>query len=209
MTTPAATSRRILVRPDKVLALAREYQNVVRAEQPCALRIRPAVDGWYEVIVPLDVPLWHFHNLGKWFEDAAPYPDKPNNVITVSDGDGDAAYFLVPTGEKKWDRYLVGATAKASTFQYDCMTAKVLDDPRLRVVSTPGLAMMSRNVPYVLQHPRDEDPPGTIVVDLKVSANPPAVVWTIPPGGDAKMSDDTGGTWLRRLFVALFLRGRT
>ena len=186
-------------------------------EVACPVRIRPATDGWFEVIFPLDAPLWHFHNLAKWFEDAAPWPDKPNNVVTLSDGEGDWSYFLVPPAERKWDRYLTGATAACRAFQYDCATGKLLDDPRLSMLTTPGLAMMSRNVPYLLQKPRDEDPPGTIVVDLKVSANPPPITWVMPQGSDLtdtfprterdRADDDTDATWISRLVASIFASG--
>lgn len=220
MTQQGPTSRRILIhpgQPEKVVPLAQEYQKVVRPEVPCRLRIRPPVEGWFEVIFPVDAPLWHFHNVAKWFEDATPYPEKPESVIAVSEGDGDWGYFLVPTGERKWDRYLAGATAAARPFQYDCMTGKLLDDPRLMMITTPPLAMMARNVPYFLQKPRAEDPEGTVTVDLQVSASCPQVAWVFPEPSDltdnmprsepAKMDDDTDASWVGRFIAGLFSLG--
>lgn len=187
-----ATARRMLLAKSSVeatLASLLGYQGLQqRPASKAQIELRVAA-GWVELRFPVEAPVYHFHNLAVWLADTPDAEQKPSDVIVLSEGEGDWAYWLVPGPES--DR-LTGATALGRPFQVDVPIGRTVDNVKdRRAPMATGLMYLTRAVPPGLQHALSGAPVATYSLPLDAEATPWAI---LPTGGGSALG------WLKGLF---------
>ena len=181
------TSRRYLLhdlKPESLGEYIRGYEKLFPdGAQTYKLAVHRPWGGWLMVEVPPDLPLAHFHNLGKWFEGHTESTAVPDKVLTLSHGEDAWEYWLVPCEVRGWDHILTGASGKGRNFQIDCSTNLAFDDARLQVAPlTSRLALMTRDVHAALHSPNHGLKP---IDHIEIRLPPPeAEEWSFPPSAN-------------------------
>lgn len=187
------TARRMLLAKSSLeatLASLLGYQGLQqRPTHNAQIELRLAPGGWVELRFPLGAPTYHFHNLAVWLADTPEAEQKPSDVIVLSEGEGDWAYWLVPGPES--DR-LTGATAEGRPFQVDVPIGRTVDNAKdRRAPMATALMFLTRGVPPGVQRPLSGPPSGTYTLPLDAENTPWAI---LPAGGGSALG------WLKGLF---------
>lgn len=193
ISSPAPAARRMLLAKYSVeatLASLLGYQGLQqRPTCNAKIELRVAPGGWVELRFPTDAPVYHFHNLAVWLADTPEAEQKPSDLIVLSEGEGDWAYWLVPGPES--DR-LTGATAEGRPFQVDVPIGRTIDHVKdRRAPMATALMHLTRGVPPGVQRPLS----GPVVATYSLPLDAESTPWAIlPPGGGSALG------WLRGLF---------
>jgi hypothetical protein len=190
--------RRILIKglaPDAVADRVAEYDTLYpNGEGRFEVAVHEARGEWVPVEVPVGLDVPAFHNLAKWMEgdDETTGAD---DVVALSHGPGDWAYWLVPMREEgKPDWYLTGAFHDGIPFQWDCVARQAVDDPRLqRAPMGLRTMLMTRGVHATLHAPDAEPPPAVRTVTLHLDVEDPAPIQRPEPGSLSETFERTPG----------------
>lgn len=162
--TPLISSRRILLQGGSFEYLAAKLTAYEALDDPgersFTLTVRgPTPEGWLQVDVPADLPLYHFHNLALWLLGLNGEEAVPERLLIVVDGPG--GYWLKPCGVQGGESVLHGSHDDLRPYVYDLAGGVESQDPRL--AATPmsvSLALMTQQVPLSLHQPARAPAPG-------------------------------------------------
>lgn len=107
----------------------------------------PGERGWVQIDVPMEVPLYHFHNMAVWFEGAQDGDPTPGQVLAFDHG-GTGPYWLKPARGVPMGNVLHGCRDDRSHYVFDLAQMGEVNHPKWR--ATPmsiKMAMMTHKVP--------------------------------------------------------------